>query len=131
MPWWQRHLSGRRGLRTGPLPLRPDGALTGSSTNGTPSPAPAARAKTLDYTITTAEGKTISNTTNVLPRLTPAELAAMGLAPATAQFVTVANQPDEYVAVLSPGGASWLGRSGGVRKGESGTNIIGFGCADQ
>ena len=34
--------------------------------------------------------------------------------------------PGEYVAVIAPGGSHWLGRSGNVRGGQSGLNIIGL-----
>ena len=57
---------------------------------------------------------------------TPARLAARGLPTDYGQYKAVNQVPGEYVAVIAPGGSHWLGRSGNVRGGSSGVNIIGL-----
>ena len=57
---------------------------------------------------------------------TPARLAARGLPTDYGRYKAVNQVPGEYVAVIAPGGSHWLGRSGNVRGGESGLNIIGL-----
>ena len=77
-------------------------------------------------TITTAAGDELEFTVNSLALATPAALSARGLPDDYRQYVDVNQVPGEYVALIAPGGSHWLGRSGNVRGGSAGLNIIGL-----
>lgn len=106
--------------------LAEDLRYTGKSTNGSVLDAQATDEGRVTGTITTADGAEVSFSLSVLARLEEEALTEAGLSPAFLEFADVSIVPDSYVAVISPGGAFWLGRSGDIRKGEVGNNIIGL-----
>ena len=71
-------------------------------------------------------GKKVKFAVQSLALATPARLAARGLPTDYGRYKEVNQVPGEYVAVIAPGGSHWLGRSGNVRGGQSGLNIIGL-----
>ncbi|MGH2588067.1 MAG: hypothetical protein ACRDJE_24365 [Dehalococcoidia bacterium] len=99
---------------------------TGTSTEGATLDAQATSDGTTTGTITTADGKQIGFKVRSLALASPAELAAHGLPEDFRRFTANNQLPGEYVAVIAPGGSHWFGRSGDVRGGFPGTNIIGL-----
>jgi len=77
-------------------------------------------------TITVPGGKRIGFTVRSLALASPADLAAHGLPEDFRKFQEFNQVPGEYVAVIAPGGSHWFGRSGFVRDGSPGLNIIGL-----
>jgi hypothetical protein len=63
-----------------------------------------------------------------LARLPKSDLEASGLPSGFTDYADTSHVPDSYIAVISPGGAFWLGRNGDVRGGKPGNNIIGNDC---
>jgi hypothetical protein len=47
------------------------------------------------------------------------------------EFAEDSPVPDTNVAVMSPGGVCWLGRSGDIRTGETGNHITGLDMSEQ
>lgn len=106
--------------------LTPDLKYKGVSTDGNELEATAQRDGRTAGTITTADGKEVKFAVQSLALATPARLAARGLPTDYSRYRDVNQVPGEYVAVIAPGGSHWLGRSGNVRGGSSGVNIIGL-----
>jgi hypothetical protein len=80
----------------------------------------------VEGTITTAEGEEVDFRNYALPFRTPEELREAGLPTTYTQFKETSLGPDEYIAVVSPGGIYWFGRSGDVRGGSPKGEIIGL-----
>ena len=98
----------------------------GVSTDGNSLAATAAADGRTVGTITTAAGEEVKFAVQSLALATPARLAARGLPTDYGRYKEVNQVPGEYVAVIAPGGSHWLGRSGNVKGGQSGLNIIGL-----
>ncbi|MGQ0575169.1 MAG: hypothetical protein ACT4RN_13325 [Pseudonocardia sp.] len=81
-------------------------------------------------TITTFAGATIPFEQEVLAFLSPDRLAQFGNSGAAVAFAGNSGKPGEYVAVVSPGGTAAYGRSGNVRRGSPGGDIIGLDASD-
>jgi hypothetical protein len=99
---------------------------TGVSTDGNKLDATAQKSGRTAGTITTAGGEKVEFAVQSLSLATPAQLSARGLPTDYRKYQKVNQVPGEYVAVIAPGGSHWLGRSGNVRGGQSGLNIIGL-----
>jgi hypothetical protein len=99
---------------------------TGTSTDGAKLDAQASADGTTVGTIKPANGNAISFKVRSLALASPADLAAHGLSPDYTKFVANNQVPGEYVAVIAPGGSHWFGRSGAVRAGLPGAEIIGL-----
>jgi hypothetical protein len=106
--------------------LSEDLRYTGISTDGSRLEATTNPEGRTEGTITTAAGKTIEFVNQSLALASPAALSSRGLPDTFTQFVDNNQVPGEYVAVIAPGGSHWLGRSGNVRAGSPGANIIGL-----
>jgi hypothetical protein len=106
--------------------LSEDLRYEGVSTDGNKLDAKAEEDGSTAGTITTADGKEVKFAVQSLALATPARLAARGLPTDYGRYKAVNQVPGEYVAVIAPGGSHWLGRSGNVRGGQSGLNIIGL-----
>ena len=106
--------------------LTADLKYKGVSTDGNELDATAEKNGRTAGTITTAAGKKVQFAVQSLALATPARLAARGLPTDYGRYKSVNQIPGEYVAVIAPGGSHWLGRSGNVRGGQSGLNIIGL-----
>ena len=98
----------------------------GISTDGNALDAQAEKNGRTTGTITTADDKKVEFAVQSLALATPAALSARGLPTDYGKYKAVNQIPGEYVAVIAPGGSHWLGRSGNVRGGQSGLNIIGL-----
>ena len=99
---------------------------SGTSTDGSKLTAQADDKGGTKGTITTADGKDLDFTVQSLALATPAQLTERGLSESYKKYVKDNQVPGEYVAVIAPGGSYWLGRSGAVRKGAPGQQIIGL-----
>lgn len=97
---------------------------TGTSTQGAILDAQASGDGSTRGTITLADGKQIAFGVRSLSLADPADLARHGLSDAYKRYAADNQVPGEYVAVISPGGAHWFGRSGNVREGQPGRTII-------
>lgn len=97
---------------------------SGTSTDGSILDAQADQEGSVSGTITTADGREIAFSVHVLALFDESYLAAHGLPPTIKEYAGVSVIPDSYVAVIAPAGSFWLGRSGDVRGGKPGTNII-------
>ena len=106
--------------------LSQDLTYKGVSTDGNELAATADENGRTTGTITTAGGEKVRFAVQSLALATPARLAARGLPTDYGRYRAVNQVPGEYVAVIAPGGSHWLGRSGNVRAGQSGANIIGL-----
>ena len=102
----------------------------GTSTDGSTLDAQAESDGTTRGMITVADGTQISFTVRSLALASPADLAAHGLSEDFRRFAANNQVPGEYVAVIAPGGSHWFGRSGDVRGGSPGANIIGMDKAE-
>ena len=98
----------------------------GVSTDGNELVATAEKSGRTAGTITTAAGKKVEFAVQSLSLATPAQLSARGLPTDYRKYAKVNQVPGEYTAVIAPGGSHWLGRSGNVRGGSTGVNIIGL-----
>lgn len=99
---------------------------TGTSIDGNKLTAKADNSGRTSGTIKTADGEEVKFSVRSLALATPAELSSRGLAPDYGRYKKVNQVPGEYTAVIAPGGSHWLGRSGNVRGGSTGVNIIGL-----
>ncbi|MCA1703290.1 MAG: hypothetical protein LC808_08525 [Actinobacteria bacterium] len=99
---------------------------SGTSTDGSKLKAKADRNGGTKGTITTADGEDLAFSVQSLALATPAQLSGRGLSRSYKQYVRNNQVPGQYVAVIAPGGSFWLGRSGDVRGGRPGRNIIGL-----
>lgn len=99
---------------------------TGTSTDGSRLEARADEEGNVQGTVTTADGEKIEFVSRTLALASPQELAEQGLSENFANFEDRNLIPGEYVAVISPGADHWFGRSGNVRGGSPGANIIGL-----
>ena len=99
---------------------------TGTSTDGNELDAQSDEKGTTEGTIKTADGDDVDFTVRSLALATPAQLKSRGLASDYGKYTKLNQIPGEYVAVIAPGGSHWLGRSGNVRGGSAGVNIIGL-----
>jgi hypothetical protein len=99
---------------------------TGVSTDGARLDAQASPNGTTTGTIKAPGGKAISFTVRSLALASPADLLAHGLSTDYTKYVANNQVPGEYVAVIAPGGSHWFGRSGAVRVGSPGAEIIGL-----
>jgi hypothetical protein len=77
-------------------------------------------------TITTPDGEVIPFNLMVLAHCPEEDLRESGLPTQFVEFAENSLVPGQYVAVLSPAGMYWLGRSGRVRDGDPGGEIIGL-----
>jgi hypothetical protein len=98
----------------------------GMSTDGSTLDARAGDDGVTVGSITTAGGKQIDFNVRSLALADPADLARHGLSDEYRKFAANNQVPGEYVAVIAPGGSHWFGRSGDVRAGRAGTEIIGL-----
>lgn len=98
----------------------------GTSTDGNKLDATAEQSGETSGTITTADGEKVKFSVQSLSLATPAQLSSRGLKTDYGKYRKVNQVPGEYVAVIAPGGSHWLGRSGNVRGGSPGLNIIGL-----
>jgi hypothetical protein len=103
---------------------------TGIATNGSTLDAQVLEDGYVSGAITTAEGEEVQVYVQVLALVPPEQLADIGVPLAYTDFAKQSVVPGTYVAVISPGGAFWMGRSGNVRDGRPGTDIIGLNIAD-
>jgi len=99
---------------------------TGVSTDGARLDAQASPDGTTVGTIKAPGGKAINFTVKSLALASPADLLAHGLSTDYTRYVANNQLPGEYVAVIAPGGSHWFGRSGAVRAGAPGSEIIGL-----
>ncbi len=100
---------------------------TGTSTQGDELDAQAdSGTNTVAGSITTANDETIDFSVHSLALATPVELSERGLPNDYSKYADQDQVPGEYVALIAPGGSFWLGRSGNVRGGSAGLNIIGL-----
>lgn len=106
--------------------LSKDLKYTGTSTEGHKLSATASRNGQVAGNITTAGGEKVKFRIHALSLAAPADLEGSGLARDYERDRARSLQPGEYVAVVAPGGSHWLGRSGNVRGGTAGNNIIGL-----
>jgi hypothetical protein len=106
--------------------LDDDFNYSGTSTDGSVLAAKAADGGKVTGTLTTTGGDVIDFSVNVLAVASEESLKTSGLPVAFRDFADVSIIPDSYVAVISPAGAFWLGRSGDIRGGSAGNNIIGL-----
>lgn len=81
-------------------------------------------------TLTTAAGEKIDFVQEVIAFASAARQAQVGNSGAATAYKANSGVPGEYVAVLSPGGTAAFGRSGNVRKGTPGGDIIGLDKSD-
>jgi hypothetical protein len=106
--------------------LDEDLRYSGTSTDGSKLTAEATEDGRTEGTITTADGDELDFSVQSLALATPAQLSGRGLSKSYKRYVKNNQVPGEYVAVIAPGGSFWLGRSGAVRKGVPGQQIIGL-----
>jgi len=106
--------------------LGDDLRYAGTSSDGSVLAAKATTKGKVTGTITTPDGTEIRFAIKVLLRLSEDELATKGLPVAMHIYEDVSLVPDVYTAVIAPGGTFWLGRSGDIRNGSPGPNIIGL-----
>lgn len=106
--------------------LDEDLIYTGTSTDGSTLEGQSSEEGNVTGTITTADGEEIEFFTQNMALASPELLAEQGLPTTYRQFAANAQVPGEYVAVVAPGGSHWFGRSGNVRGGSPGANIIGL-----
>ena len=81
-------------------------------------------------TIFAANGQEIPFHIETLARLSEEDLQAAGLPTDYRSYADNSLVPDSYVALISPAGLFWLGRSGNVRAGSPGNSIIGLDMGD-
>jgi hypothetical protein len=124
-----------RTLRYAPFPAS-DGAgiyyvtldeglrYSGTSTNGSMLDGQADEEGNVAGTITTVAGQEIEFAVGSLAYSSAEELSEQGLPTNYGQFYEDNLVPHDYVAVASPGGSHWFGRSGNVRSGSPGREII-------
>ncbi len=104
-----------------------DRSVSGTSTDGLELEAQIDEEGNVEATISSADGQEIVSSRGVgLAFASAADLAERGLPTTYRQFGENTFVPGEYVAVISPGSRYWLGRSGNVRGGTAGNNIIGL-----
>jgi hypothetical protein len=111
---------------------------TGTSTDGSsldakidwnaqsPSGNQNEEAVAVEGTITTTDGEKIDFRNYALPFFSPEALREAGMPTTYSQFQDTSLRPDEYIAVVSPGGLYWFGRSGDVKGGNPRAEIIGL-----
>lgn len=99
---------------------------TGISTDGARLEARVTSDNAVVGTIKPAAGKRISFKVHNLALASPADLAAHGLSEDYTKYAANSQVPGTYVAVIAPGGSHWFGRSGFVRAGAPGSEIIGL-----
>lgn len=109
--------------------VTPELKYSGTSTIGDKLEGQLADGK-LTGTLTTFDGKQIPLLQEVVALATPARLVAVGNSGAATAFAANSAVPGEYVAVLAPGGTAAFGRSGNVRRGSPGGDIIGLDKSD-
>lgn len=106
--------------------LDEDLAYSGTSTDGSTLEGQSSEEGNVEGTITTAAGEQIEFFTQSMALASAELLTEQGLPTTYRQFAANAQVPGEYVAVVAPGGNHWFGRSGNVRGGSPGANIIGL-----
>jgi bacillopeptidase F (M6 metalloprotease family) len=106
--------------------LGEDLVYSGTSTDGSTVEGQPDEKGNVTGTITTAEGKQIEFFTQNMALASAELLTEQGLPTTYTQFAENGRVPGEYVAVVAPGGSHWFGRSGNVRGGSPGANIIGL-----
>ena len=106
--------------------LDEDLVYTGTSTDGSTLEGQSSEEGNVEGTITTAGGEAIEFFTQSMALASAEALTEQGLPTTYRQFAANAQVPGEYVAVVAPGGSHWFGRSGNVRGGSPGANIIGL-----
>jgi hypothetical protein len=106
--------------------LGEDLVYSGTSTDGSTVEGQPDEKGNVTGTITTAEGKQIDFFAQNMALASPELLTEQGLPTTYTQFAENGRVPGEYVAVVAPGGSHWFGRSGNVRGGSPGANIIGL-----
>jgi hypothetical protein len=103
---------------------------SGTSTDGTVLDAQATEDGVVSGILTSAGGEIVEFTIHVLATAAEATLLERGLPTSFRDFAEFSIVPDSYTAVISPAGAFWLGRSGDIRGGSAGNNIIGLDQAE-
>jgi hypothetical protein len=106
--------------------LDEDLVYSGTSTDGSSLEGKSSKDGNVEGTITTAGGEKIDFFTQTMALASAEALTEQGLPTTYRQFAANAQVPGEYVAVVAPGGTHWFGRSGNVRGGSPGANIIGL-----
>lgn len=106
--------------------LNEDLAYSGTSSDGSTLEARSDEEGNVEGTVTTAGGEEIEFVSQTLALASPQDLAEQGVSEDYKRFEDVNLIPGEYVAVISPGANHWFGRSGNVRGGSPGANIIGL-----
>ena len=106
--------------------LDEDLRYSGTSTDGSTLEGQSSKEGNVEGTITTASGEKIEFFTQSMALASAEALTEQGLPTTYRQFAANAQVPGEYVAVVAPGGTHWFGRSGNVRGGSPGANIIGL-----
>ncbi len=99
---------------------------SGTSTDGSKLTAKADEKGATKGTIKTADGEELDFSVQSLALATPAQLSQRAVSDSYKRYVKNNQVPGQYVAVIAPGGGWWLGRSGDVRGGRPGLNIIGL-----
>jgi hypothetical protein len=110
--------------------LDEDLVYSGTSTDGSTLEGQPDEQGNVTGTITTADGKQIEFFTQNMALASAELLTEQGLPTTYTQFADNGQVPGEYVAVVAPGGSHWFGRSGNVRGGSPGANIIGLDKSD-
>jgi hypothetical protein len=106
--------------------LDEDLVYNGTSTDGSTLEGQSSEEGNVEGTITTADGEEIDFFTQSMALASAEALTEQGLPTTYTQFAANSQVPGEYVAVVAPGGTHWFGRSGNVRGGSPGANIIGL-----
>lgn len=110
--------------------LDEDLVYSGTSTDGSTLEGQADEDGNVTGTITTADGEQVDFFTQNMALASADLLTEQGLPTSYRQFSANGQVPGEYVAVVAPGGTHWFGRSGNVRGGSPGANIIGLDKSD-
>lgn len=100
--------------------------VTGTSLTGDRLDARIVTKRSTTGTITTAGGTKLTFTVRNLSLATPVALRRHGLPNVYKRYARSNQVPGEYTAVIAPDASHWLGRSGFVRTGSPGTQIIGL-----
>ena len=106
------------------LTLDEDLHFSGTSTNGSTVDAQADEKGNVEGTVTNVAGREIEFAVGSLALSSAEELSQQGLPTSYSRFAEDNLVPQEYIAVLSPGGSYWFGHSGNVRGGLPGRGII-------
>ena len=102
---------------------------TGESTNGATFQARDDNEDKVVQGVIVAGNKQSGLHVKSLAQFEESRLYGQGLPTTYTDYEYSSNVPGNYVALLSPGGYYWLGRSGDIREGRSGNQLIALGPA--